>query len=121
MSGTEVLKFRLKLWEQSCSEVKKGKKKASDSSDNDELEDSGPVSSPMASIDSISGLCYLTLGSGGSSAANTPDDSPSALSPLTLSLCPAKARERKAIKVYGAPKPSTGSYYFNHNSRAVAL
>ena len=110
MSTTEVLKFRLKLWEQSRSEVKRGKEKesAGDSSDNDKLEDSGPVPSPMASINSISGLRNLTLGSGGSSAANTPDDSPSSLSPLTLSLHPAEARERKLIKVYGAPKPSAG-------------
>src|SRR5258707_15542421 len=79
MSATEVLKFCLKLWEQSRSEVKRGKEKesAGDSSDNDELEDSGPVPSLMASINSISGLRNLTLGSGGSSAANTPDDSPS--------------------------------------------
>src|SRR6266852_6645824 len=95
MTTNEVLKFRLKLWEQSRSEVKRGKEKesAGDSSDNDELEDSGLVPSPMAFINSISGLRNLTLGSGGSSAANTPDDSPSSLSPLTLSLHPAERSE----------------------------
>lgn len=109
MTAAEVLKFRLKQWERSRSEVKKGKEKekAGNSSDNDELEDSGPVPSPMASVDSISGLRDLNLESGGSSAANTPADSPSALSPLTLSSHPAKT---KLTKVYGAraPKPSAG-------------
>ncbi len=103
-----VLKYRLKQWEELHSEVKRGKEKEGGLSDDDEQKDLEQVPSLLASIASISGLGDLTLGSGGSSAANTPGDSPSGFSPQPFSECPSQAREKKAFKVYSTPKPSAG-------------
>jgi hypothetical protein len=109
----ELLDFRLEQLE-SPSEVKRGKQKARNSPD-----DGGQgelVPSPLASI---SALGDLTLDSGGSSAANTPADSPSTLPRPPFSENPVQAQE-KASKTHGAPKHSPGKPASRPTSAALA-
>jgi hypothetical protein len=68
----ELYAFRVKQAEERRTEVGRGKQRASGSADAEESESSVPAPSPLG----LSSLKVLTLDSGGSSAANTPVDSP---------------------------------------------
>jgi hypothetical protein len=85
LSETEIMDFRIKMMEEARSEVRRGKQRARDSPDAGESEGSGPTPSPLAR------LGELTLESGGSSAADTPADSPSILPQPALPERPAPA------------------------------
>src|SRR5712691_238954 len=73
LSAAELREFRIKQTNNSRAEIEKGKQRAGDLPDAGNPEDSGPVPSPSAGL---SALGLLTLESGGSSAGNTPSDSP---------------------------------------------
>lgn len=70
-TAAELLEFRLKQVD--LREAKRGKQRASNSPDTGEPEGSGLSPSPLA------GIGMLTLSSGGSSAAHTPAEMPTAL------------------------------------------
>jgi hypothetical protein len=72
LSESELLEFRVKQAEERQTGIKRGKQRASGSVDT-ESESSAPAPSPLGQL---SALKKLTLDSGGSSAANTPADSP---------------------------------------------
>lgn len=103
LSEAELLEFRLKQAEGARAEVKRGKRRARDSPDTREQESSGQAPSPLASL---AALGALALDSGGSSAANTPDDSPATFSqPPLPDHPPAPPSAPKPRKI---SKPSAG-------------
>jgi hypothetical protein len=73
LSEAELTEFRIKQTKEARAEIEKGKQPAGDPPDAGTPEDSGLVPSPLAGL---SALGSLTLESGGSSAGNTPSDSP---------------------------------------------
>jgi hypothetical protein len=77
--------FRIKMTEEARSEARRGKQRARDSPEVGESEGSELTPSPLTR------LGELTLDSGGSSAANTPADSPSTLPQPPLPERPALA------------------------------
>jgi hypothetical protein len=108
-SEAQYLEYRIKQAEDWGSEVKRGKRPARDSSDPGESEGSGPAPSPLAVT---AGLGVLSLDSGGSSAADTPADTPPTLpqlpSPLRPSPAPPEAQnicEPSSSAGASAPKP----------------
>jgi hypothetical protein len=100
LSEVELLDFRLKQAEERGTEVKRGKRRARDAPGASEQEGSGP--SPLAPV---AALGALALDSGGSSAANTPDDSPASLPQPPLPEHPTLPSAPEARK---ASKPSAG-------------
>jgi hypothetical protein len=105
LSASELLEFRVKQAEEQRTEVQRGKQRASGFADAAESDGSAPNPSPL---DQISAMNRLTLDSGGSSAANTPADSPHGdpqpLLPVDEEPAPPSAS--KARKARKAPKPS---------------
>jgi hypothetical protein len=104
MSEAELLDFCVKQAKESGTQVKKGKQRACDSPEVGKSESSGPAPSPLATL---AGLGMLTLDSGGSSAANTPADSPATLPqpPLPERAAPAPPSGHKTRHPV---KPSAG-------------
>jgi hypothetical protein len=102
LSKTEILEFRRKQTEQQRAEVKRGKRRARGSPDAGESEGSGLLPSPLATL---ANLGSLTLDSGGSSAANSPADSPATIAQPPLLERPAPAPP-SAPKTHDASKPS---------------
>lgn len=102
MSRAEILEYRLKQTDEPSapSAVKRGKRRARNSPDAGESEGSGLAPSPLATL---SGLGGLTLDSGGSSAADTPADSPSTLAHQPTLAAPTPA---SAPKTHGGSKRS---------------
>lgn len=86
-SIAKVQEERLKKAKESRAEIKKGKRRA-DNSPVSENDDSPLVPSPSSGL---VGLAGLTLESGTLSAADTPADSPAAVSPSSLMENPASA------------------------------
>jgi hypothetical protein len=100
--AADLLEFRTKQAEELAAKVKKGKRRACESPDAGEQEGSGQPPSPLALFDS------LTLGSG-SSAANTPADSPANFPQPQLPERPAPPlapKARKASKRSAGKSPS---------------
>lgn len=97
MTESEVLEYRLNQ-KVSRAEVKRGKRRARNSPDMGEPEGSG--------ISPLAGIGMLTLSSGGSSAAQTPSETPATLpQPPLPSRTPLAPTPASRIRI--ASKPST--------------
>ena len=104
LSEAKLLKFCLKQAKESGTQVKKGKRCVCDSPEADGSEGSGPAPSPLATL---AGLGTLALDSSGSSAANTPADSPATFPQPPLLEHPAPAPPL-APKTHHSSKSSAG-------------
>src|SRR5258708_17122997 len=104
LSEARIREFRMKQVGESCAKVRKGKRCAANSPDAGEPE--GPGSDPLP-LTSLAALGTLTLDSSGSSAANTPADSPATLPQPPLPERPAPAPP-SAPKASGASRDSAG-------------
>ncbi len=104
LSEAKLLEFHLKQVKESGMQVKKEKRCTCDSPEAGGSEGSGPAPLPLAML---AGLGALMLDSGGSSAANTPADSPAILPQPPLPEDPAPAPS-SVPKTHNPSKPLAG-------------